>query len=280
MSSMTRRKRSIAPLLIVSVMLLSGCAQPALQSTVATTAPAAEPIADPVLLHLPGIAGARSIDRDLVGGLDAGGIVGERQIYDWTNRAPALRALVSREANDAEAQRVADFLAELHREDPRRSINVISHSGGCGIAVWALEKLPDEVTIDSLTMIAPALSPGYDLSEALQHVRGNAYNFYSQFDPILEYGTRMFGTIDGVRTSAAGRVGFAIDENSPQYAKLKQIPYDPVWRQFYNVGDHVGAMNYAFARAILAPLILTGELPMIATSQPTTQPDPGEGTAP
>ena len=51
--------------------------------------------------------------------------------------------------------------------------------------MWALEKLPDDVMVDDLVMVASALSPQYDLSKALKHVRGKAYAFNSMLDVLI-----------------------------------------------------------------------------------------------
>ena len=72
-----------------------------------------------------------------------------------------------------------------------------------GIAAWALEKLPDDIVIDNWVQMQSALSPDYDLSKALAHVR-HAYSFYSDLDAIvLGTGTRTVGTIDGSAPSGS-----------------------------------------------------------------------------
>jgi hypothetical protein len=106
---------------------------------------------------------------------------------------------------------------------------------------------------------------------------------FSEHDPVLGLGTRLFGTIDGVKTEAAGRVGFSrpADADAGQYAKLVPVEYDPAWIRLRNIGDHIGPMMRPFARQILAPLLSTGILPKlpplklpstIPSTQPATQP--------
>lgn len=267
------RRHSIFFAVLVALVALTGCGgDPSRNAASRDRSPVEPPVLNPVLIHLPGIGGERYIDRALVSGLTTGGISAEIEIYDWTSNSPGLSALMARQRNDEQAQIVADFIERRYREDPRRTIYVTAHSGGCGIATWALEKLPDDVKVDSLMFLAPALSPTYDLSAALKHVRGNAYSLYSRFDPVLGYGTRMLGTIDGVKTDAAGKVGFISSgaSDASQYAKLEQIPYDPAWRQARNIGDHVGAMNRTFAQRVLAPLLATGVLPLFPPLIPAT----------
>jgi pimeloyl-ACP methyl ester carboxylesterase len=226
------------------------------------------------LLHLPGVGGELSIDHNLIHGLVAGGYDGHHEIYDWTEHDPGLSALWSRHRNDKEAQKVADKIQQIVKDDPNARITLTAHSGGNGIAVWALEKLPDDVKVQAMVMLASALSPQYDLSAALRHVRGKVYVFHSEYDSVvLGAGTRAFGTIDGVRDDASGRIGFTMPAagDADQYAKLKQYPFDKSWMRLGNLGDHIGTLEPRFAEKILAPLILE-ELGVPTTQPAATQP--------
>ncbi|MGH7176139.1 MAG: hypothetical protein ACREJC_02055 [Tepidisphaeraceae bacterium] len=227
------------------------------------------------LLHLNGIGGERRIDHTLVDGLVQGGLDAQTNIYDWTGPDTGLAALTVTKRHQEESAKVAEMIEKEFRADPDRPIVLTGHSAGAGIAAYALEKLPDDVVIETLLMLQPALSPGYDLSKALRHVHGKAYAFTSLGDVIvLSAGTKMFGTVDGIKTDAAGRVGFEIPETADkfEYAKLMQIPYRPEWVRFGNTGEHIGPMRRAFAREVIAPLLLTGKLPPTPATAPTTQP--------
>jgi hypothetical protein len=101
-------------------------------------------------------------------------------------------------------------------------------------------------------------------------VRGKAYVFFSDRDTVvLSAGTRIFGTIDGVYSPAAGYAGFKPPPASDPtaYAKLVQFPYDAAWAKFGNYGDHIGLMETSFSRAILVPL-LQGKTPATFRMQP------------
>ncbi len=240
--------------------------------------------AKPYLLHLNGIGGLRNIDRSLTGGIVQGGLDADYEIYDWTEGQTGLESLMNGKLHKEQSKIVADKLVAIFRENPSRRIILVGHSGGAGIAVWALEQLPDGVSIDTLVLLQPALSPEYDLTKALKRVRSSAYSFNSIHDmAVLGAGTKLFGTIDGPKTDAAGRVGFAIPDGAEQleYSKFKQFEYDNAWTQLGNSGDHIGVMMRPFARDVIAPLLLTGELPKIepatrpsvrVTTRPSTQP--------
>jgi len=245
--------------LVVAVSLICGVRALA-------AAPSTQP-SRPYLLHLPGIGGECWLDGALLRGLRQGGLAADAEIFDWTCRDPGLDSLLARARNREQAAKIAEHLAAFAHSHPATKIYLTSHSGGGGVAVWALEKLPTDVRIDTLFLIAPALSPTYDLTGALRHVRGRCYVFSSEGDAaVLGVGTRLFGTIDGEKTDAAGRVGFTrpATADPSQYAKIVPMPYQSAWMQFNNIGDHIGPMMAPFAKAVIAPLLL-GQPPMPAT---------------
>ncbi len=110
-----------------------------------------------------------------------------------------------------------------------------------------------------MIFIAPALSPRFDLTAALRHVNGKLYVFSSRFDTIVLFtGTRIFGTIDGVQTEAAGFSGFIEPKGADPLMYQKIIPraYQTDWAKYGDFGDHIGAMQRNFSAAMIAPLIV------------------------
>jgi pimeloyl-ACP methyl ester carboxylesterase len=237
---------------------------------------------DEYLIHLPGIAGERTLDREFVRGLRDGGYAGTLDIYDWTERDPGLSALLARERNQKQAGLVSDRIKRLLTAHPKLKIRLVGHSGGSGIAVWALERLPEEMQVESVVLIAPALSQRYDLSKALAHVRGKVFAFTSEYDSIvLGAGTMLFGTIDGVKEEASGLRGFSVpaDADKKQYEKLVTMSYNAGWMNWGNIGDHIGPMLRPFARVVISPILQDREPPatqplrrMPAATRPATRP--------
>ena len=226
-----------------------------------TTAPLAAP--KPYVMHLPGVSGTSQVDFSLREGLRKAGFDGPFEIYDWTCHDPGIPALHNRARNEAQAAIVAERLTRQFRAHPEQPIYLTCHSGGSGPATWALERLPADVKVTCFVMLAPALSPQYDLSKALSHVTGRAYCFNSPLDDlVLGTGTVMFGTIDGVRCDAAGRVGFTKppDGDPVQYAKLVHETYQKSWTHYGHVGGHIGCMGAPFVQAIVAPVMLGHEI--------------------
>jgi pimeloyl-ACP methyl ester carboxylesterase len=275
---MSRNVRFVLPLLAALAVAAPAFAEDA-RTPQATERPAAAP--DAWLLHLPGIAGETRIDHGLVRGLRDGGFNGEVQIYDWTGDAPGIAALQAHKRHKEEAAKVAQMITERRRQSPKGRIVLTAHSGGTGIAVYALEMLPEDVKVDTVLLLSPALSPTYDLSKALPRVRGNVYSFPSPYDSaVLGIGTKLFGTVDGVKGEAAGKVGFVPPADADAttrkaYEKLIQRPYDRSWIPLGNLGNHIGSMVPSFAAKILTPLCLP-EMPGVVVvpgkGAPTTRP--------
>jgi hypothetical protein len=248
---------------------LPGCVAPAAANFLA---PAKEEVHEH-LIHLPGIAGAQNLDRRFIRGLRAGGCDGTIEIYDWTEKDPGLNALLARKRNEREAGKVCQKIQQILKDEPGVKLRIVCHSGGAGIAAWALERLPDGAQIESIVFIAPALSQKYDLSTALAHVRGKAYALTSVNAVIvLGAGTRLFGTIDGKKEEAAGLRGFKTPDDpadAKQYDKLVQLPYQDAWMEYGNIGDHIGPMGEEFAERVIAPLLQGKEPPPLPTTRPS-----------
>lgn len=235
--------------------------------------PATQPIAPPTPyhLHLCGIGGYRWLDKNMLRGLQDGGLDGEVQAYDWTGSDVGLGALLVKARHEEQSHKVAQMILDASNAEPGRRITITCHSAGAGIVAWALEQLPPGVNVETVVMLAPALSPTYDLTPALRHINGKLYVFYSAYDvAVLGLGTKMMGTVDGVKTDAAGRVSFTMPRTADpvQYEKLVQFPYSSSWMKLGNIGDHIGPLSRSFAREILAPLMLNGKMP--AGVPPTT----------
>lgn len=213
--------------------------------------------------HFPGISGPTWFDSwwcDALG--DGLAECGQRpstlEVLDWRGGRHDIEALQAIQANQLEAQRIAGHIAERVAARPGDRLLMTAQSGGCALAVWTLENLPKDVQVESLVLIAPAFSPGYDLSKALSHVRGHAYVFVDENDWfILGWGTRKYGTSDGAHVDGAGRRGFVepVGADSWQYAKLRTVPYRLSWVMHADFGGHDGAMSPVFAHDVVAPLV-------------------------
>ena len=214
----------------------------------------------PLLVHLPGIAGDNLIERWYLSSLRTGGFDGEMRLFDWTGRNAWFGALKAYDHNRDAGRRLAEEITTFVRANPDRPVFLSSDSGGAGPTDWALEALPDDVRVEGVVLICPALSPDYDLSPALARVRQRMIAFHSGRDGfILGWGTRQWGTIDRKYVAAAGYTGFQMPgdvADATQYQKLRSIGYDGSWwLRYNNPGDHTGAMSARFASGYIAPIL-------------------------
>jgi len=275
-----RRRVDQIPTLLLSLIIALGAAGCTHQKRAAAVAkPTTRPTTQPTALHihLPGIGGYRGVDRGMLRGLREGGYDERIRVRDWPGADAGLAALMATQRHKDESKFVAQMIEQELTVNPNTRITVSAHSAGAGIIAWALEQLPAEDKIDTLLLISPALSPTYDLSGALSHVRGKVYVIYSTYDSaVLGMGTKMFGTVDGVKVEAAGKVGFKMPPNADeeQYQKLVQIPYRSEWVKLGNIGDHIGGLSRPFAKEVLAPLLERNELPGTATAGAATTTPP------
>lgn len=209
---------------------------------------------------------------DGVGGLDLCGtalryVIGAEKLpyavklvpwgHGWGRWHADLTNSVNR---DAKARAVAEEVQTFRDKSPEAPVFLIGKSGGTGVVVKALEGLPGD-TVDVAVLISPALSPGYDLTDALRAVRREVVVFWSPWDVfVLGAGTRIFGTIDRVKTVSAGLVGFhpgppPTDGQRSQYDKLRQVRWRPTMASTGYFGGHVGPDSPAFLRKYVVPLL-------------------------
>ncbi|ODT99126.1 MAG: hypothetical protein ABS79_04895 [Planctomycetes bacterium SCN 63-9] len=172
------------------------------------------------------------------------------------------------ENRDAWARAIANAAGRFREEHPNSPIFLVAKSGGSGVMIRALEYAPPDC-IDRVILLAPALSPSYDLSAALRGVRREVYVFWSPLDVvILGAGTRIFGTIDRVRSVSAGLVGFrpprkqsskvvieAASAEDQGYLKLHQVRWKPSMMRTGYFGGHMGTDSPSFLKIYVAPLL-------------------------
>jgi pimeloyl-ACP methyl ester carboxylesterase len=221
-----------------------------------------------VVYILPGIEGRSPWNRNIALGLDEGGVTSAIEVYDWTVGFPGGEVvnLANLERNRRQARRLASKIIAYRERYPGRPVHLIGHSGGGGIAVLALEALPAGRQIDMAILLAPALSPDYDLSTALRRTHVGVCNFYSKRDvSFLKVGTALFGHIDRGHGFSAGAVGFEIPESLASedralyHERLRQVAWDERLKRHGATGTHLGWASRRFAREYLAPLIKYNE---------------------
>jgi hypothetical protein len=200
--------------------------------------------------------------RHLVGRAGSGPAESTRvETLDWGHGLWRWYADLTRVDRHAEqAARLAERVASWNRTSGGRPAALVGKSGGAGIVVKALEQcVPGSV--ENVVLLAPALSPGYDLAPALRAVRGEMVVFWSPLDLIiLGLGTSIFGTIDRKRTPSAGLLGFRVprEGTNGSYARLRQIRWRPSMIGLGYLGGHIGPDLPGFLRVHVLPIVTRG----------------------
>jgi pimeloyl-ACP methyl ester carboxylesterase len=167
---------------------------------------------------------------------------------------------------DTQAELIARAVERFRAAQPDDPIFLIAKSGGAGVVLKALEQLGGD-SVERVVLLAPALSPGFDLTQGLRAVRREMVVFWSPFDVIvLGAGTRLLGTVDRVKSVGAGMVGFRSPPTDDldlqrvrQYAKLRQIRWRPGMASTGYLGGHVGPDSPRFLRKYVVPLLRVDE---------------------
>ena len=155
-------------------------------------------------------------------------------------------------------KKLARRLADWRRQNPAGRLALVAHSAGCGVVLGALAQLDEGMQVDRVVLLAPSVSPGYDLSPALDHIGEELHIFHSDRDRTwLHWRTSTFGTYDNIKTPAAGHGGFtSIDQLDPDRRRnVFQHAYDPAWADLGNDGDHAGALSRPFVHDVLKELV-------------------------
>jgi hypothetical protein len=233
------------------------------------------------VIILPGVEGRSYLNENIAFGLKDGGVPGAIEIYDWTVGGTLTWLLSLRWTghHQREAAKIAAKIKGYQDAYPGRPVCLIGHSGGGGMAVLALEKLPPERRIDSAILLAPALSPDHDLRKALIRTRSGIWNYYSKYDVgFLQAGTSTFGTIDGRHARAAGAVGFVkpwgMDKSGHDLydRMLHQQEFTPQMAESGHYGLHTTWARKSFVTRWLAPIVKTA---YVSAPEAASQTAPG-----
>jgi pimeloyl-ACP methyl ester carboxylesterase len=217
-----------------------------------------------LIVNLSGIGGFNLYPRWLRRGLDQAGVPGASLIYRWSVGPLGmwLTDVLARRRNRTMAADLAGTIVAYRRWMPGRPVTLIGHSGGGAIVTWTLESLPEGCCIDTAVLLAPALSPRYNLAPALRHVSGHAYAAHSWLDlGLMGLGMTVVGGLDRRHGPGAGMIGFRLPEGAAEadraeYAKLHQIRWHPRMIRDGHLGGHIGWSTIRFARQFLAPMLL------------------------
>jgi pimeloyl-ACP methyl ester carboxylesterase len=257
----------IYTLLLAVCGLAGGCA------TAGSTTIASESLRRKgLVIILPGIEGKSSLNEHIRQGLVAAGVDCAIEIHQWGLLVPVIKLFANQvnvPGNYSAGRQIAKVIATYQDRYPDNSVYLIGHSGGGGIAVFALEaleKMPGNHRITGAVLLSPSISASYNLSVALKHTRLGIANFYNESDvALLGLGTTILGNVDGWRGAAAGRASFdrpGLDDTPEKvfaYSKLYQVK---ITREMTSSRlAHMGTTGVAFIATYVAEWVTHSNWP-------------------
>jgi pimeloyl-ACP methyl ester carboxylesterase len=173
------------------------------------------------------------------------------EVRPWGVPFLTLHNLRAHERNTATAAAIAAEIAAWRRANPAAPFYLVGYSGGGGMATLVTAALPDDVAIDRLVLVAPAISPDFPLErQVLPHVRESVVNYASERDLQVGWGTQTFGTIDRKSTASAGAVGFMT-----AHERLLEYRWSDADVPFGHAGNHLAYLNPRWQAAKLLPAL-------------------------
>jgi hypothetical protein len=158
----------------------------------------------------------------------------------------------------AEAEKeLSEAIVSWRERHPSGRLTLLGHSAGCGVILGSLSRLDKRVDVENVVLLAPSVSPDYQVAPALRQIAGTLHVFYSDGDQLwLGWRTSTFGTYDSVKTEAAGKVGLNLDRVDVELrGKVVQHCYEPEFEQLGHGGGHFGSLARRFNDKVIAPLV-------------------------
>jgi pimeloyl-ACP methyl ester carboxylesterase len=172
-------------------------------------------------------------------------------VQPWGVPFLTIHNLRAHERNVATAARMAEEIAAWRRAHPTEPLYVVGYSGGGGMATLIAAALPEDVQIDRLILVAPAIAPDYPLErDVLPHVREFVVNYSSERDLQVGWGTRTFGTIDRKRTVSAGAAGF-----DAAHAQVLEYRWSTADEALGHRGNHIAYLGERWQTVKLTPAL-------------------------
>ncbi len=244
--------RQTALFSLLTMFTLAGCQRPR---------PNAEQLDEGLIIMLAGIEGGWLNMSEAQRGFRLANVSQAIEQYRWHHSMWPFTNLMDSEANARSAHKLADHITQYAQTYPDRPIDLVGYSGGGGIAILAAEELPDDITLRHIILIHAAISPDYDLTDALHHTHGNLINVHSRWDWFMVgLGTRVFGTIDRQFGPSAGMIGFNLDKACPNpqdRSRIIQSPWSFDDLKNRRWGGHFAIHLFGINHNYIAPYLLT-----------------------
>ncbi len=216
-------------------------------------------------------AGGGTAKSNYAGGVAEGfleaGYKGGGEMIAWeTNEGLMADQKASVDYKRARAKDIAAKVVAYKKKHPAAPVGILGFSAGTAEAVFALEYLPAGVKVDTVVLLGASISHDYDMTKALQHVKGKLHIFTSPHDHMLSVAMPFSGTADRkYHDAGAGIRGFSLPagasaETKQLYAnKIVTTHYEKDFRKDHDRGHHFDNVKDSFIRDHVAPLFSDGQ---------------------
>ena len=225
-------------------------------------------------LILGGIEGPSLAQHAMAAGLLRGGWRGAVRVFRWNGGVPLVccaQNLMSTRRHERRSDELVSQVLAYRQAHAGMPVVLVAVSGGCWVAVRALEKLGRERALAAAVLIAPAISPRYDLRAAVAGTRDGILTVRSPYDIVLlGLGTSLVGTSDRRFGWSAGNRGFAFT-----HERLHERVWKPDDMRWGYMGSHCTSIAEAFlAREVTPWLLRASQLRWSASRHQATGPAP------
>ncbi|HKQ47884.1 MAG TPA: hypothetical protein VJZ71_07445 [Phycisphaerae bacterium] len=207
-----------------------------------------------LLLVLGGIEGPSPYNHAMACGMLRSRYRGAVVRFGWNRGIPFLRSLVnlmSRCHHARQTARLVERIVSYKCRYPDAPVNLLAQSGGCWIVLKALEQLPVDIRVDSAVLIAPSISPDYDITCATSRCASGLVSIGGPGDFFfLGVGTTLFGTSNRVHSPSAGWIGW---HHHP--AGFREVRWHPRWLRYGYFSNHTSSSSQALIQYVVAPLL-------------------------
>jgi hypothetical protein len=171
----------------------------------------------------------------------------------------------------SEAKLAAAKVTKYAAAYPGVPMGFLGFSAGTAQAIFTLEDLPASVQVDEVVLLGTSISRDYDLTKALEHVKGHIYIYTSTKDRMLGFLMPFSGTADRkFDDPGAGITGFVLPKGADAATrklykeKLVTIPWTVKLEKDGDYGKHFDNVKMEFIRDHVAPLFMGKRVPGLA----------------
>jgi hypothetical protein len=207
-------------------------------------------------LILGGIEGPSQYGVSMAVGVLRARYRGAVELFPWNRGVPLLcwlRNLMDRRHHEKQSDRLVARILEHQDRYPNSPVCLLAQSGGCWVVVRALEKLPAGACVRTAVLLAPSISPAYDISAAAAKCEAGLVSVGGPGDFFfLALGTTLLGTSDRLHTPSAGWIGW----HHYYVDGFTEIRWHPSWLKLGYLGNHTTISSIRFIQRVIAPRFL------------------------